>query len=1649
MIAELTSAPEIVHRLRGRIRVHLPSWTGHGHRALERRVRQVPGVLRVEANPITSNVLVGFDPKTTDEGQLLTVLRRAGEATASLPEDEPLPAVVMEKQEGSLYRARIPVRGLDRDPGLARRVVERLRNRFGVRAWASPLTVDVTVEYDERRIDFRELLARVVEVELPDLPGEDRPAHPLDPAPLRQSATRAIGAALGLTFLTIRRLFGFAINPRRIRTAATLAGILGLLRSFPTIRNGLRRLFGPNATDLVFSTASIATLTVAASPLGLAVTGAEALLLFTEVAARRSAWRRYEERLGGASAADPGAVIRVEPGERAPLAAQVIEGTGTATGRDGLPRPIAPGAKVHAGAQLFGGPFVLQLEGGQPFLPETRPAPLAPSLYGRYLGTIGPLSLLYAAGTAFFTWSLARTFEALLLVNPRTAIIGMEAANLGAAARALRGGVTIVGTRRERIIRRPDVLLLSGPRLLTDGFEVAQVLPLGESADAAEVLELASAIAVAAGSPWGNAFPRPTRTSAVNAAFNGMWAAAEIDGQQYRLGPPEDEPALSEDVQLQHRGGYLLELAHEDQVRPLGYVALRPRLHGGVRNLVDTCRRLGTRLELLPRGSTMVAAAVARRAQIPLLDSADAVAAIEERQAEGLFVAFVSDSASAAPAFAVCDFGIGLSWGQGSRFPARADVLAADLKAVAALLEAGQRRDDAVRDGVLLSAAANVFGAIWGFRGRPGVERASLAVYVTALLALGDGWLRTRGGTRPGSSLAHLTDPRPERWGRRSIANVLRAFHSSETGLTSAAAAQRRRRAPRLARRHEVWTALRNQLTYPINLVLTGAMGVSLLLEQALDAAILGTTIAINVAVGVWQERQVGQAAEALQRLGTATAHVLRDGQVMTVPASEIVPGDVLSLIAGDRVAADARLLQAAGLEVDEATLTGESLPVVKGPDESSDAARVVLEGSDVLVGTGLAVVVAVGSQTRMGMTAEAVAIEETRESPLGRRLGELFHLAVPLALGGGAMAAVAGIFRGQALQQQLLLGLSTALSALPEGLPLLAGAGQAGVARRLAGRNAMVRRLAVVEALGRVDVACTDKTGTLTEGRLALRLVADAEGETSFPGPLPEALRAVLLTAALASPHPEAPDANAHPTDVAVVRAARQAGLLGEIRIERQAEDPFDPAQSFHATVVNDRLCIKGAPEVVVPRCERLRTRGEDLPLDAQGREALLSRARQLGGRGLRILLVAEGGPDTPVDDPQGLVVLGFLGISDPLRPNVEEAVRRCAEAGVRVIMVTGDHPATARAIAAEAGLLRVEHEEWRENTPRSLTTHHSPLTTPEVLTATDLAELPDAEFDLRIAKAVVIARATPLDKVRIIESLRRQGHTVAMTGDGVNDAPALRLADVGVAMGRTGTEVARQAADVVLADDEFATLVEALVEGRSFWRNMRRGVSLLLGGNAGELGLIVGASLLGFHNPLNTQQILVVNLITDALPALAVVLQRPEHRHLAGLDREGMSALDASLRADVLRRGAATGLPALAAALFTLHSGGASQARTVAFAGIVGNQLAQTLDAGRSEGGLSSSVAAAVGGSAGLLFSTLTLRPLRDILGLAVPTPLSWAVVGGSALAAVLVSRGLSLRNNHLAEATAPSPASDDHTESERPALEVVYPGKLPGSP
>ncbi|MFT4041493.1 MAG: HAD-IC family P-type ATPase, partial [Thermomicrobiales bacterium] len=583
-------------------------------------------------------------------------------------------------------------------------------------------------------------------------------------------------------------------------------------------------------------------------------------------------------------------------------------------------------------------------------------------------------------------------------------------------------------------------------------------------------------------------------------------------------------------------------------------------------------------------------------------------------------------------------------------------------------------------------------------------------------------------------------------------------------------------------------------------------------------------------------------------------------------------------------------------------------------------------------------------------------------------------------------LVAVTGLLRGQPHLATMQLGASIAVAAIPEGLPLLTQLGEAGVARRLVGRGAHVRRLPATEALGRVDVVCADKTGTLTEGKLSLKYVADLETTAVPADGLSEEMRDILLAGAIASPHPERASAAAHPTDVAIVRGAVTNGLEREIHVPHDAETPFAPGRPYHAVAAAGRLSIKGAPEFVAACCDSIRVDGDDLPLDDALRAQLAARGEELAQQGLRVLMVATGAPDVSPEEPAGLVARGFLCIADPLKANAHGAVKECLDAGIRVIMLTGDHPATATAIGREAGLLDDD----------SL-----------VIKAIDLESYELAELAERLERVSVIARATPLDKLRIIEGLQYKGHTVAMTGDGANDGPALRLADVGVAMSE-GTEVARQSSDVVITD--FATLVEALTEGRTFWSNIRRTLGLLVGGNFGVLGLLAVPSLFNLPLPFNSAQILAVNLISDALPGLAVTLQPPAREGLSGLPREGSTAIEAPLRRAMIRRALATAGPGLAAYLYALRTSTAPQAAAVAFGSVIATQIAQSLEVGWPKGEPNRAIIGSVASSAVMLGVVLALPPARALLGLAAPTPLGLGLIAATSVAAFVINRVLS---------------------------------------
>jgi cation-transporting ATPase I len=1463
---------------------------------------------------------------------------------------------------GKVRRLRVPVRGLDRHPHLARQWVDQLQQRPGVKATANPLTGRILIEFASHLVEAGEVLAEVAELDaaLCPLPGEDAPSHPLDPSPLRRSALRTAGAALGLSFIVARKLLGSPIPLDLRRNALRTAGLLGLVQSFPAIRHFLQRKLGNSGADMVLYAPMLCSLALSDGLLGLVLTAAEASVMLREVTARRQAWNLYEERLGEAPSVHAGAVIRIESGQRLPAAAQIVEGQGSTLAPGGEVVAVKPQDRVAAGSRLQGGPFVVELLGHRSReLPERPPA--TPTLTERYAEKLNLVSLACAGASLLVTRSPWRALESMLLVNPRPALVGAEMANIAADLRVTRSGLVVVGTRARRHVDRADVLVLECLRMLMDGYRLRGIISLrGHEPEA--ILAHAAGISLACGSPWGNVLPAAQASQAEHGHFENGLASARIGGQLYHLRIPPAE--LAERWTGRRIEPTEIPLLLEQGRQRIGVLLLRVQIPPGLQRLREMCQKHRIRIMVLSHDRTETERRLAERAQLEMHPGKDRVGLIRELQGQGLKVAYVTDHLACAESFWAADLAIGISQGRGSRFPGRADFLAPDLGGVADFLEAGVRRRRGAQQAIGFSVLANMAGIYRGLRSEVGLQSASAGVYWASLASLANVLWNLRGGRRRSAVSALWNDPRPDRWGRRTPEAVLKACSTRFEGLASAEAHQRRQGQFRQRRHSALIGSLMSQLSTPMSGILTAAGFVALLAEAPVDFLFIVGTLGLNVVIGVWQETSTSRAQESLRELSSPSALAWRDGAVREVEAREIVVGDVIQLQPGVRVAGDARVLDSSGLELDEASLTGESLPVRKLVDSGFDGQRVVLAGSDVVAGTGRAVVFGVGRSSRLGATMAAMQLDPGHDSPLGKKMSQLFSGYMPLAVAGGALVALSGMARLGLSSMPLVTGATIALAAIPEGLPLLSGVGEATVARRLRKQGALVRKLSSVEALGRVTVACTDKTGTLTEGRFRLM---ETRGEE-----LPQLLRAAALACPTRSEL-------IHPIDRAILDAAAANGLSRELEVERGWQLPFSSSRGFHVTWVEGCLYAKGAPERLLAYC----------PLSSEERSMWLHQAEQMAGQGLRVLLVAWAPMSQRPDNGLEAVfkVAGLLGMRDPLRSSAPEAARQCREAGIRLLILTGDHPATARAIAAELG---------------------QQVGADQVLTAAELSDMSDAQVDAALKAARIVARATPLDKLRIIESLQRQGEVVSMTGDGVNDAPALRLADVGVAMGRSGTQAARQAADVLLQEDDFATLVNALIEGRFFWRNMRRSLGLLLGGNLGELSLVVVASMVFFHAPLTTRQILAVNLITDALPALSVLLQPPRARQLSQLAREGQDTWDSSLRSSVIRRAMATSLPALASyGIVWTRSGDLTAARTQAFLSIVGTQLAQTLDAGRVEGTLSGSVLAASATSLAGLGAAMVIPGIRTVLQLSPLPGVNLGLCVASSLAAVFLNR------------------------------------------
>lgn len=716
-------------------------------------------------------------------------------------------------------------------------------------------------------------------------------------------------------------------------------------------------------------------------------------------------------------------------------------------------------------------------------------------------------------------------------------------------------------------------------------------------------------------------------------------------------------------------------------------------------------------------------------------------------------------------------------------------------------------------------------------------------------------------------------------WSALDSASVARTLGTSPaSGLSSAEALRRLQHYGPNAlgepERRSPSRILLAQFADVIVLVLLAAALLAALVGEVVDLVAILVIVALDAALGFVQELRAERAVAALRSLAAPAARVRRDASERTVPAAVLVPGDIVLLEAGNLVPADLRLLMTARLRVDEAALTGESQPVDKQSNalvESSyavgDRLNMAFKGTVVRQGRGEGVVVATGGRTELGRIAALLARGEAPRTPLQQRLLRFSRQLAVIVLALCVVIFVAGLLRGEDTQVMFMTALSLAVAAIPEALAAVVTVSLALGARRLARHQALVRRLAVVETLGSVTYIATDKTGTLTEGRMRVREIRSGAGARGGDASPSRARTLLLQGMALNNDAVRSSDGtlNGDPTETALRDEAARAGWSRRELEEtepRVAELPFSAERACMSTIhrVADGFLVhtKGAPERIIPRCDA--RMGRDGPEEIRAKE-LLVEAGAMAASGLRVLAFATRRlPELPQPlelVERGQTFLGLVGLMDPPRAQVREAIALCRSAGVRVVMITGDHPATAAAIAAELGIA-------------------SP--TDIVVSGAQLASAPAADLEARVRDIRVYARVAPEDKLRIVQALQRRGEYVAMTGDGVNDAPALQRADIGIAMGRSGTDVAREAAAMVLLDDDFGTIVAAVREGRRIHDNVRRFVRYTLATNSGELWTLLLAPLLGLPLPLLPVHILWMNLVTDGLPGLALAAEPPE---------------------------------------------------------------------------------------------------------------------------------------------------------------------------
>jgi len=1481
--------------------------------------------------------------------------------------------VVSQRDSALTTSALIEVRGLTSGAGagLARALNDRLGELDGVRWWwVNAVTGHLRVGFASDELDVATLIALVAEAESAEGTATEtwnrQVDHPSDREPVFAAALQLAGDLAGCTVAVAGSVLPLPHAPDAFKA------VFALVDAQPRLRRALEGQLGPSRADMVITLGNAVALALGRGGSSLLVDAGQRAGALSEARARQAAWQQWARGPAGAQAA-------------------------------AVPDPLSV---------------------------PTRPCPVPPGPIERFADQAATGSLVGSAASLAGQRSLANAAAALLVGVPKASRTSRESFASALSTIMCRRGVLPLDSAVWRRLDRVSAVVVDSHAVRGNRAMVLDAEARTDTWSTAHVWSAAQRL-------LGTDDRQDGQTPLTVPPPSGR------EGQRLRLVAVGRRRAAA-------RAGDPRWYELRQDGAAVGRVLVGTELHPRADGMLVAARRAGLRVVLIGDAST---ADLRPRADEFVAAGGSTTDLVQRLQAEGHVVALVSKYAHRALSAADVAIGVQSTTADGAiTLPWSADLVCADLAPVEQLLAATIAARRVSERGRTLALSASTLGGLLLVAGpRRGARlRATSPVTAAALAGLTSG---TVAGWRAGrlrsvgdvplvpwhalegdDVLSRLPAPvrqpsvRTERrgWPQDTTQAVLDGIvHLAKPVV---APVRRPFTAALQLSRH-----VREELADPLTPVLSVGAAASAILGSPTDAILVGSVMGVNALVSALQRQRAAAAMHHLllgeqvmarrldePRMRTPAQTELGDAGLRS-PATALRPGDVIALRAGDVVPADARLLAVDGLELDESGLTGESVTVDKQTTATpgaalSDRACMVYEGAVVVNGAARAVVVAVGSATQAGRAVAAASGPPT--GGVQAQLSALTDKALPLTLGGGAAVTMLGLVRGQLLRSAIADGVAVAVAAVPEGLPLVATVAQLAAARRLSRRGVLVRASRTVEALGRVDTMCFDKTGTLTEGRLRLVALADLDSEwdTAQAEAAPDARR-LLRAAARACPQRE---------DGPVVHATDRAVLDGaDAHLGKQAahvwdpleEVPFESNRGYAATLGHTarhlRLVVKGAPEVLLPRCTRAlqadgsvsgRTIG---PMSSSDRKRAMATVHRLARRGLRVLVVARRdlaeAPEDVATAVEHLTLMGFIGLADTPRAATLPVLSELDRNHIGVRMITGDHPVTAKAIAQQLG-----------------------ISVASLATGKDLDVLNEVDQAALIERTTVFARVTPEHKVRIITALQRGGHVVAMTGDGSNDAAAIRTSDVGIGIAAHGSAAARNAADLVLTEPDITLLLDALAEGRAMWQRVRDAVGILVGGNAGEVAFTLLGTAIAGRAPVGTRQFLLVNLLTDMFPAMAVALShaRPPREDLLQFDDDPASLVERSAAAagaelaatprpelggellrSVAARGIATAAGASAAWCVGRFTGTTRRASTMGLVALVGTQLGQTI----LVGGRSPLVWCTAAGSGAVLVAVVMTPGVSQFFGCTPLDPAAWLVVGASAAGATVAAAAL----------------------------------------